>query len=294
MTRFVFWKDRVIHYPWRRAKKSLGAMSLCFILSIPGWTALRNMDLNISTQRLQGKAQEETAVFFQDVLADYKEPAQRFSRMSFGDVSLEECLAELGVLAEKEGARILSMKPVSDDKKHPKDGVRRRMIDMVLQAPEDRVPGFLKGLSDLTFFSSCRTLVLSVPKTEDSPVDVRLTLEIFDEVRLPREKTLAHLKKMLSLNEKTPRFQPDMIAGKQKMFRPIVVKPQRAVCPQETKEDILKYLTLVGIMEDGGWRAAFEDARTQRTFYVSDLVVSDINSSQVTLTGGDQCYTLSL
>jgi len=302
MNNSLFVKHIFKQYPWARAKRSFLAMGLCMVLSAPGWMALRQTDKSLSVLLEKGRQEGEAAVFFVNVLNEHKGLKETYGRRKTGEISLDESLRELHALAKRERISLGSIKPAQADEKNNREGLRRRKIEMAFQTPEDGVYRFLGGFSELAFFSSPESVAISASPEGASLVDVRMTLEIFDDLRIPKKKARDHLRKAIGSGKAFAEPQAYVAAGGHKIFGSAKVKPKRAILAQEKKEDILAHLTLVGIVEDAGQgrRAAVEDKRTSRTFYlcvndaVGDLVVSGIEDHQVVFSGGGQCYTLTL
>jgi len=299
----ILFMERVLkQYPWPRAKRSFLAMGLCMVLSAPGWMALRQTDKSLSASLEKGRQEGEAAVFFANVLNEHKGLSETYGRRKTGEISPEEFLRELHALAKKERISLSSMKPAPADEKNNREGLRRRKIEMAFQAPEDGVYRFLGGFSELGFFSSPESVAISASPEGAPLVRVRMTLEIFDDLRIPQKKARDYLKKAMDSGKVFAEPQAYVAAAGSKIFGSARIKPRRAILAQEKKEDVLAQLVLVGIVEDAGQgrRAAVEDKRTSRTFYlcvndaVGDLVVSEIGDNQVVFSGGGQCYTLTL
>ncbi|MDD5019744.1 MAG: hypothetical protein PHH75_06115 [Candidatus Omnitrophica bacterium] len=289
-------------YPWPRTKRSFLAVGLCMVLSAPGWMALRQTDKRLSVLLEKGRQEGEAAVFFANVLNEHKGLKETYGRRKTGDISLDESLRELHALAKRERISLGSIKPAQADEKNNREGLRRRKIEMAFQAPEDGVYRFLGGFSELAFFSSPDSVAISASPEGAPLVDVRMTLEIFDDLRISQKKARDYLKKAICSDKAFAEPRAYVTAAGRKIFGSAKTKPRRAILAQEKKEDVLAQLMLVGIMEDDGQgrRAAVEDKRTSRTFYlcvndaVGDLVVSEIGDHQVVFSGGGQCYTLTL
>lgn len=289
-------------YPWARAKRSLLAMGLCVVLGAPSWTALRQTDKSLSVLLERDRQESGAVVFFVNVLNEHKRLKETYGRRTTGEISLDEFLRGLHVLAKKERILLSSIKPAQADEKNNREGLRRRKIEMAFQAPEDGVYRFLGGFSELAFFLSPESMAISASPEGASLVDVRMTLEIFDDLRISKKKTRDYLKKAIVSGKAFAESQAYVTAAGSKIFGSARIKPRRAILAQEKKEDVLAQLVLVGIVEDAGQgrRAAVEDKRTSRTFYlcvndaVGDLVVSEIGDHQVVFSGGGQCYTLTL
>jgi len=295
-------KKAYLGYPWGRAKRSLLAMGLCVVLGAPSWTALRQTDKSLSVLLEKGRQEGGAAVFFAHVLNEHKGLKETYGRRTTGEISLDESLRELHALAKRERISLGSIRPAQADEKNNREGLRRRKIEMVFQAPEDGVYRFLGGLSELTFFLSPESVAISASPEGAPLVGVRMTLEVFDDLRISKKKTRDYLKKAIGSGKAFAKPQAYVTAAGRKIFGSAKTKPKRAILTQEKKEDILAQLVLVGIVEDAGQgrRAAVEDKRTSRTFYlcvndaVGDLVVSEIGDHQVVFSGGGQCYTLTL
>jgi len=289
-------------YPWAWAKRSFLAMGLCVALSAPAWTSLRQTDKSLSVLLEKGRQEGEAAVFFANVLNEHKVLKETYGRRKTGEVSLDESLRELHALAKRERISLGSIRPAQADEKNNREGLRRRKIEMAFQTPEDGVYRFLGGLSELAFFSSPESVAISASPEGAFLVGVRMTLEIFDDLRIPQNKARDYLKKAMGSGQAFAEPQAYVAAAGKKIFGSARVKPRRAILAQEKKEDVLTQLVLVGIVEDDGQgrRAAVEDKKTSRTFYlcvndaVGDLVVSEIGDHQVVFSGGGQCYTLTL
>ncbi|MFB3919289.1 MAG: hypothetical protein ACE14U_04380 [Candidatus Velamenicoccus archaeovorus] len=291
-----------MEYPWRRTKASFFAMGLCVVLSAPAWTSLRQTDKNLSVLLEKGRQEREAAAFFANVLNEHKGLKETYGRRKTGEVSLDESLRELHALAKRERIFLGSMKPAQADEKNDRQGLRRRKIEMTFQAPEDGVYRFLDGFSELTFFSSPESMAISASPEGASLVGVRMALEVFDDLRIPKKKARDYLKKAIGSGKAFAEPGVYVAAAGRKIFGSAKTKPKRAILTQEKKEDILAQLVLVGIVEDVGQgrRAAVEDKRSARTSYlcvndaVGDLVVSEIGDHQVVFSGGGQCYALEL
>ncbi len=298
----IFAKYIFKQYPWRRTKASFFAMGLCVVLSAPGWMVLRQTDKSLSASLEKGRQERGAAAFFANVLSEHKGLKETYGRRKTGEISLDESLTELHMLARRERILLGSIKPAQTDGKNNREGLRRRKIEMTFQAPEDGVYRFLGGFSELGFFSSPESVAISASPEGASLVRVRMTLEIFDNLRIPKKKARDYLKKAIGSGETFAESQAYVTAAGRKIFGSAGMKLRRAILAQEKKEDVLTQLVLVGIVEDAGQgrRAAVEDKRTSRTFYlcvndaVGDLVVSEIGDHQVVFSGGGQCYTLAL
>ncbi len=302
MNNLLALKKACLSYPWARAKRSFLAMGLCIVLSAPGWMRLRQMDKNLSVFLENGRQEREAAVFFVNVLNEHKGLKETYGRRKTGEISPDESLRELHALAKRERISLGSIRPAQADEKNNREGLRRRKIEMAFQTQEDGVYRFLGGLSELAFFSSPESVAISASPEGASLVDVRMMLEIFDDLRIPPKKARDYLKKAMGSGKAFAEPQAYVAAAGKKIFGSARVKPRRALLAQEKKENILAHLTLVGIVEDPrqGRRAAVEDKRTSQTFYlcvndaVGDLVVSEVGDHQVVFSGGGQCYTLTL
>jgi len=302
MNNLLALKKACLSYPWTRAKRSFLAMGLCMVLSAPGWMALRQTDKGLSVLLKNGRQEGEAAVFFVNVLNEHKGLEETYGRRETGEISLDDSLSELHALAKRERISLSSIKPAQAGEKNNREGLRRRKIEMVFQTSEDGVYRFLGGFSELSFFSSPESMAISASPESVSIVDVRMTLELFDDLRIPKKKARDYLKKAICSGRVFAEPQAYVAAAGSKIFGSARTKPRRAILAQEKKEDVLAQLVLVGIMEDAGQgrRAAVEDKRTSRTFYlcvndaVGDLVVSEIGDHQVVFSGGGQCYTLTL
>jgi len=277
-------------------------MGLCVVLSAPGWMALRQTDKNLSALLSKGRQEEAAAVFFANVLSEHKGLKETYGLRKTGEISLDESLRELHMLAKRERIFLGSMKPVQTDEKNNREGLRRRKIEMTFQAPEDGVYRFLGGFSELAFFSSPESMAISASPEGTPLVGVRMTFEVFDDLRIPKKKARDYLKEAIGSGKAFAEPRAYVTAAGRKIFGSAKTKPKRAILTQEKKEDILAQLVLVGIVEDMGQgrRAAVEDKRSARTSYlcvndvVGDLVVSEIGDHRVVFSGGGQCYALEL
>jgi len=157
-------------------------------------------------------------------------------------------------------------------------------FDLTLSGQEWAVLNFLDLIREAVFASRFENIKISADTKAQAQVRLRLKLEKLDHNGL----------KYVFKNQDHKALD---LSGRQ-LFKPFSQLVSQAVAV--SRPDILKDLSLVGIIDDGQIKAVFEDKKEQKTYFlkkddcIEDACLSEIEEKQVTFLQEDKMINFVL
>ncbi|MFH0877168.1 MAG: hypothetical protein V1863_02975 [Candidatus Omnitrophota bacterium] len=207
---------------------------------------------------------------------------------------LAEALSQLQSLGQATGLTILSIQPKALKKSQPALPYQTTLIELDARGSEMALRAFLSRLKTCGFLCQVNRLRIAADRSEERILLVRATLEKIDVLDVPAEAPYAAASQ-----------QDDEKTFSVKRTRSLFKSPQRNVvkivsAAGDDQAQVIKNLSLVGIIEDNGRKAVLEDRRSAKTHFVREsdvlagLVIKEISQGAVVLEAAGEAYRLDL
>lgn len=247
--------------------QGLGVLVLCAAAVFTVWP-LQQLSQNIGTSinRL------ERRVAFIDA---YRQEQQKSSYERFGASSMDEpqVFLKLQEAAQKAGMHLehVDGKPVQANRGQE---YQVTAFDLIVSGPETGLFELLEGIKHSGFLCRLVSLEVSAEARKQGLIRARMRIEKIDH---PRIKAIFQEKKAS--------------AGiKRRLFKESAQSAAKNIgTSQKARPDLIKDLSLVGIVDDNGRKAVIEDKKTQKSVFLKEgdclegFCVSEIGSGEVSL-----------
>jgi hypothetical protein len=172
-------------------------------------------------------------------------------------------------------------------------------FDVSFSGPDAGLMRFLIGVRSLEFLCRITNLHIRSDPGQDGLVKAQMRLEKIDLLPAVFAKDLSGIT-LSGENKKNDNEYTDA-AEKRKLFKglfPLLSKNVHVALAG--RQDVMRDLNLVGIIDDGGIKAVLEDKKTQKTLFLSKgdsiegLTVYEIRENEVVFKDGESTFNLVL
>ena len=225
------------------------------------------------------------------------EPASFTEIKNLQGVAMAEVFSEIQKLASQEGVVLERIKFNGGGAEGEKQLFRNVSFELSLRSPEAAYLKFLRGLRRLNFLCRVNHLKVRADAKNEGMILSDVYLEKIDILGPVSEKDLSQPFLKEGSAEKLQDASGFLIKGN--LFKMPVIKVAKDIqVSQGQGSGILKNLKLVGIVDDGGVKAALEDLKTQKTYFLKEgdslagLKLDEIKKDEVIFEAEGAQYSL--
>lgn len=261
--------------------QSVSVVVLCAAAAVTLWPLGRlKQEVNASIRRLEGR------VAFVDTYRKQQKNAA-YERFEVGDMDEPRVLSKLQETAQGAGLHLESM-----DVKPAQAGRDRRIqaaaFDLVVSGPEAGLLDFLGRIKTAGFLCRLVSLEVTAGARQEGVIRARMRIEKIDHAGIK-----------VVFRKKEPIVA--VSASRRRLFREDVKNASKNIgLLEKARPDRVKDLSLVGIVDDKGQKAAIEDKKTGKAVFLKEgdclegICVAEIGIGEVTLQQDGATFQLVL